>query len=295
MTIRPPHRPSRHALARPLALALALTAPTLACDALDTELHVGAEASPDDEADDDLSTGVSLSSIEYILAFSWGDAEPLDGGGWATVNDLGYRVEIEAGYLASYSASLSPCTPVDTSASNTTASLSERVLGGLLVPTTAFAGHAEAADPSQIEAPRIEDLANPTESTFGAAEFELADYCWAHYLAAGTDEATASLPTDADMDGVTLYLEGTVWLDENSAEPIMIQTTTASGVLEGIDLESLEAAVEGEHGTLTITRDLAHAFDGFDFATDDPADLDRIVLRHLVQEAAVGLHRSAVD
>ena len=279
---------------RRVVLCLALGPALTACDPADSltdEPELDAAA----DADVDAPQGVELSYAEYLLTYAWGEAEPLEGGGWTTVNDLGYRVEVELGYLVSYSASLSPCTPAGTAdtSSSTTASLGERLLGRLMLPGTAFAGHASAADPSQIEAPTLEDLALPTDRSFGATEFEPADYCWVHYLAAQADEDTPSLPADAEMEGATLYLEGQVWIDDAHAEPFTLRATTASGVL--VDLRqapSDDPSAAGEAATLTVVRDLAHAFDGFDFATDDPAELDRLVLRHLVQEATVELQRA---
>ncbi len=53
-----------------------------------------------------------------------------------------------------------------------------------------------------------------------------------------------------------------------------------------------DPSAAAETASLTVVRDLAHAFDGFDFATDDPAELGRLVLRHLVQEATVELQRA---
>ena len=301
MTATPPSAPGRRALQRRtrlglahLALALGFGLACAACDPLDGALTDDVELDDDTGVDDDSagSEGVSLSSVEYILSFSWGDAEALDSGGWATVNDLGYRVEVEHGYLISYSASLSPCTPATdtTSDANTTASLGERLLGELLLPQTAFAGHSSVADPSQLEAPTVEDLSRPESRTLGTLSFEPADYCWAHYLAAQADEDTPSLPTDADLEGITLTLEGQVWLDETHSEPFVVNATTASGVLVDLDAalsDGDDLTDEGRHATLKITRDLAHAFDGFDFTTDDPSDLDRLVLRHLVQEASI--------
>lgn len=296
MKTHPPatRRPSaRRRLLGRVVLGLALGSALSACDSTDDltdELELEADADADEDAD--APQGVELSSAEYLLTYAWGEAEPLEGGGWTTVNDLGYRVEVELGYLVSYSASLSPCTPADTSTS-TTASLGERLLGGLLLPQTAFAGHASVADPSQIEAPTIEDLALPTDRTFGAIDFEPADYCWVHYLAAQADEDTPSLPTDAEMEGATLYLEGQVWIDDAHAEPFSLRATTASGVLASLrEAAPDDPSAAAEAASLTVVRDLAHAFDGFDFATDDPAELDRLVLRHLVQEATVELQRA---
>ncbi|MCA9636645.1 MAG: hypothetical protein KC420_11515, partial [Myxococcales bacterium] len=92
---------------------------------------------------------------------------------------------------------------------------------------------------------------------------------------------------------ITLYLEGHVELSEGSAEPFTIAATSASGILVDLADALAQPNGAGTHASVVVTRDLARAFDGIDFVNDDPAELDRAVLRNLVQGSSVEIRLSA--
>ncbi|MEZ4453171.1 MAG: hypothetical protein R3B09_27160 [Nannocystaceae bacterium] len=264
--------------------------------ATETETETETETDTDGATDTDGDTttgagadaGAEVTAVTYDLTWSWGQATPLPGGGWTTVNDLGITVEVRRGYLVAFSAALSPCTPASAGASAPAPTLPERLLSAVAAPSSAWAGHTGIADPSQVEPIVIEDLGAPVDLRLGEQSFSAARYCWIHYLAAHATDAATGLPEDLDLVGVTLYLEGTYSVAEGSAEEFTASIGAASGSLVELDGARIDGS-EGPSAHVVVTRDLGRAFDGVDLGAVDSEALARAVLGNLVGAADLAI------
>lgn len=229
-------------------------------------------------------------TIDYTLRWDTGQrVEAQDTGGWAVTNDQGYRVEVHKAFLINYSAELVECLPESTTQTT-------RWWRWLWPEQVAWAGHGDEEDnPSAVSISTVERFDSLQPVAFGQAKVEPLRYCNAHYLVARSDTGTQGLPTDIDLEGISLHIEGTFAADGAAPSPFTIHTGLATAVLQDIyaqghmgDAAHTVALDSGQGNTqVDIHRSAETLFDGVDFATADDRTLARSVLRNLHQNIQI--------
>ena len=213
--------------------------------------------------------------ITYRLAWTWGRAERRDGG-WETLTDRGYRVQVTRGYVVSFSVELVECP--------------RATAGAWFTPRAAYAWHpASATNPATVRSAPVESLTAPIDQEAGTVTPPGIDYCQAHYLIARARQDSPGLPRDVDMVDASLRLEGSVSRD-GTTQPLAIVTAAANGSLKpftvaGGDRPRVDTRVEA--ATVTFTRRLDTLFDGIEFATTTPEVVANQILDHLAQDVVV--------
>lgn len=126
--------------------------------------------------------------VQYVGAFSWQGAVQ-EGNGYEFTNDLGYRFRVERFHLATYSAQLRPCEPVES------ADRGWR-------PDAAYADHVVQDDASIAVADHAEDALASTWHELGVGSASNHSYCKAFILSV--------IPTtsDPDLQGNTIVVTG---------------------------------------------------------------------------------------
>ena len=216
-------------------------------------------------------------SLTYQLTWQE-DGITLNEQGWTMINDLGYTVNLEQGYIASLSLELIPCE-----------SASEEA-GWWSVPI-AYAGHGESeADPSLWLGPYVEVLTAVESVTFGKIWLDEVDYCGAHYLVAQAGETAVNLPKTVGMARYSVYLEGNyVAQGSDEAIPFLIASPLAWGAQSEFD----EAMIIGGDVTVVVERPLSSLFNGVDFEMMAEQTQAMAVLRSLMNETAVYVERKS--
>ena len=217
-------------------------------------------------------------TIQYEMAWAQDGVQFDDDGlGWSVETELGYTVHVETGYLVSYSVQLVEC---DDHTHNETSWLSD-----LFMPNTAYAGHGGEIDPSLIGQPIVENLARPTDFSYGEVTAPSINYCQGHYLVARAYETAQNLPEDVDMQGTSVYLSGTyLALDSDTPQVFTIQTNLANGALTDLVYNGHTAHVAiGENiAQIRVVRELGSLFDTVNFAEMDADAQSQAVLWQLI-------------
>ena len=200
--------------------------------------------------------------------------------------DLGYEVVMTHAYAVAYTVLLVPCEdddePLDVPGMG-------RWLWEQLTPRTAWAGHSYGNDnDSAVGVPYTEDILSSENMVLEREQVMPADYCQFFYLVGRADGVTEKLPTEPNLDGLSLYVAGTYRLPEEAPQSFVLQTTRAYALKS-------ELYAPGEYGEETkafrvnpgdgdievrVTRHLDGLFDGVDFRT---MSLDAQVTRVLTQ------------
>ncbi len=202
--------------------------------------------------------------VAYLL--SWDDASiTRHTDGWSTTNDVGTTITVHRGWWVSFSADLVACDP--------SASLWDR-----LVPD-AFAGHSTTIGPATVSAPVVESLTAMQSTELGRVHLDANTFCQAHYLAARAPNDVKQPPTDVDMIGATLFIEGTYG---PAGTPFTIRNDMAHGRLIATQVDTSFA-----DRTVELRRDPARMFDGVDFAGATELQLAWRVLWNVVEGATV--------
>jgi hypothetical protein len=227
--------------------------------------------------------GLWARSVEHVVAIDRDGTTREADGRVRVTTDLGFEVLVSRAYLVQSRAQLVDCLGVGGDVWDDWLALA-RLLG----PSIAYAGHSDVTEPSTVIAPRAIDLvAGPDRAVFGSASFDEARYCRSHFLVAGVSEPIADAPRDVDLAGLTLYVEAEVVTPPRT---ITIASTLSDGALTDLP-DALVGDLEGDHARLTVTRPLAHAFDGL--ALDDASLTDdaiaRSALTQIDHEAVVTL------
>ena len=232
-----------------------------------------------------------VGELSYRLDWSWGQAEPSsDGVGWEVVTDLGYKVVVEEGFLVTYSMEVVECDPVIPEGFGAW-------LWKQVGPGVAWAGHSGLAEnPAAIRVSRVESLTSPKALVLGPLELAPQRYCNIHYLVARADEDTLELPTEVDLDRVSVYIRGS-WQapDSAAAVPFQFETALAAGVLFDLfplgafdtERSGVEFDTSLQGAQVVITRDLGRFFDGLDFVETEGAALERALLRTFMQNTRI--------
>jgi hypothetical protein len=230
-----------------------------------------------------LGYGPSSGEIQYTLAWDWGEAQALPDGGWTTVNDLGYTVTVEQGYLVSYSAQAIECAHSHGFLTN---------LLGWIMPGEALAGHGGDNDPALVTTSTVETLHAPSETVLDLLTVNEPGYCELHYLIARADSEAAGAFNAADMAAgmaaTSLRIEGAYTAPGASeAIPFSLDSSLAMGVIREL-VDAKLAQVHTEIGAqaieISIVRRLDTLFDGVDFATMDADAQAWAMLRAIIRD-----------
>ncbi len=240
-----------------LLLACRPALPDAADTAAGTAPDSGAawDAGPDTGADSGAQRssreGLLLEEVTYLLTWDTSRIEPL-AQGWAVETDLGYRVEIEDGFLVSYALHLEPCAALFHSGS----------------------------DRSDMPTPRVERLDTFETTLLAPVTFPTQRYCGVAYDLARADWTAEGAPEDLEVDGVTLALEGR-WSREGG-EPVEFSWSSS---LTASNSYPLEVQRPTRRARVELRRDAGALFDGLELADEDPDVLLRDVLINLVLDA----------
>ena len=216
-----------------------------------------------------------------------------DSGAWSVVNDLGYTVTVDSGFLVSASVQLSQCDEE----TSTIGALWNALFG----IGSARAGHSSEYNPAAITTGVVESLTMMTDIDAGTAT-ELAErFCSVHYLVAAGDKEPRSLPPDIQMVDRSLWIEGT-WRASGSDEviPFEVDTSMAWGLLKGLyppgyfeRPEALFQLDSDESGALVVVRRrVREFFDGVDFAELSPKALPTRVLAAMFDATEIAVQSS---
>ncbi len=222
------------------------------------------------------STTPVSGEIRYTLAW---DTEGITrtANGWEVVNDLGYRVQVEQGYLVSNQTRLIPC--------EHTHGLIEWLQHRLGL-RTAKAGHGADVDEAAILDASVESLTAFTPFAFGSVTVHEPSYCQAHYLAARALRDTRNFPTDTDLFNITVWVSGTYSDAEQTNVPFSISTNLNYGQIIPLQtprLQSIHAEVGAQPIEVEVVRSVHHLFDGVDFVSMDGAQQGKAVLWNLLK------------
>ena len=214
-------------------------------------------------------------------------------------NNLGYQVELRAGYLVFYSTQLVPCE--DEESSELTRAQTKSIdwakwLGRVIGIRTAHAGHGdEDMDPSVMAQSYVENLIAPEAMELGTRTIADTRYCQIHYLVARGGSGTIGLPEDQDMVGASLYMEGTWSLEGGAPQPFTILSSVAYGTLTNLYPESyygisdkefeLDANLVGAR--VEIERQLSGLFEDLNFETMTATQLERRVLQNVIEYSRI--------
>ncbi len=213
--------------------------------------------------------------VRYVQAWDKAGVEPASGGGFALTNDLGYRVTIHRGWLVTFSMELVECKP-PTGAWDT--------LRSLMAPGIAYAGHPKGdLNPAAITTPLVEALheAGPPVIA-GERDPGAVRYCKLHFLVARAPRDLAAAFTEVDLNQVSLYLEGTWQRGDGEPTPFVVKTSVAHGTFAEVEVETGVAGAD-----VILTRRLAGFFDGADFATLTGRQLERHLVKAVVDATSV--------
>ena len=220
-------------------------------------------------------------NVSYSLEWDTSGVEPHRDGGWSVITDLGYEVTLESGWLVTYSVQLVPCP----TARAPVRQIIDRALVALNPLQTAHAGHGDVRDVSTAVG-IVEDLAVPTIHLRTDLPLGETSYCGLHYLVARADDEVTERPEGVELNRVSVVAIGS-WTssDGTASGDFSISTSTGFGVI--LDLPEGRIIAPDDAPQLAITRSLAPAFDGVDFESASLVDLERALLRALVESTQV--------
>ena len=221
--------------------------------------------------------------VRYRLAWSSDGVERAAGGSWEVTNDLGYRIRVTRGWVASYSMELVEC-PKESALT--------RLLAAALLPRSAFAGHLSGTpNPAAIHPAQVESLLDPGSREVGSVTLAPQAYCKLHYLVARAGRESPGLPPELDMVDVSLHVEGTYRAPGSTTDvPFTIHTASAYGQLfESAGSPAAPIRVDTGRSALQVEvrRKLARMFDGVDFAHMTDKNIALQALRSLVNSAEI--------
>ena len=222
--------------------------------------------------------------LEYSLVWDTEELQRNETGQWELSNELGTSIRLNRGYLSTYSVQLVECPAGE--------SVALKWFNRLFGLRMAYAGHPNPEDnPAGVYQSVVENLMEMENRTVGVVDVEPNSYCQLHYLVAGANEETSSLPQDVNMLGTSVYLEGSYNVSGSEEwTPFLIHTPLANGVLNNLfaDFEdqenstAMELQTSGEALLIQVERRLAGFFNGLDFPGMTASELERQVLRNIV-------------
>jgi hypothetical protein len=209
--------------------------------------------------------GILLSSAEYQL--DWVE-EGIVFESLVLENDLGFQIEIQKGLFSSYSVRIYPCSVAS---------------AYFILPIgTALAGHSDILVLGNWVQPWVENILN-LETIQQVKTFEEHRVCSVVYTIARADGSSGNLPTDIDLNNLSISLEGT-WAKDGQEGTFSWSSSLPS---ERVFLLE-DCLVEGEVGRgmrVRLTRSISTAFDEINFSTDEEQVGAMQILTNLVQDA----------
>jgi hypothetical protein len=232
---------------------------------------------------------LSAHGIRYILEWDLADVIRNPDGSWTVENSEGHLISVRDAYLINYSASLVPCEYWD----DVDQGVSWLKLLGI---STAYAGHSGDTDPSASRFSIVESLGTPTDGLLDEVTVPPQEYCKVHYLTARADSQTQNLPTELNLEGLSLYLEGD-WIPvgETQSQVLSIETDLAYGVLEVLseggvepDLSNPKTWQTADGGIeIAIRRKLSTIFDGVDLTDADTRRVGFEIMKRLLSGTTI--------
>lgn len=215
---------------RSLALAGLLA---LGCDASEP-----ASAPVEAELVEVVWTPAAAAPLAYRSRWDWADATRGPDGEWVFETDLGYRVGVELGVIATISIMLVPCSDDETA-------------------DASLRAHSSVTDSSELLGPWIEAFSAGESLELGSASASGASYCALHWLAAAQ---TSSAPA---LEQASLAVQG--WYESPSGErrSFVASVPLAAGGLPDLefDASALEFDASANYA-VTLVRHPTLALDG---------------------------------
>ena len=240
-------------------------------------------------ANPDSSTGeLDPHQIRYVLEWDLDDIEMLLDGSIGLTTGEGHRITIHQGWLVNYSASLVPC---DYWNGTDAGSGGLRLLG----IGSAHAAHGGDDDPSMTRNAVFENLLTGETSILDEVTVTPQRYCKLHYVTAKSNLMTRDAPMDLNLEGSSLYVEGTIQRnDEEAPEAFTIDTDLAYGILRPLfdDVDPM-ASMNTEDGGIEvrIRRRLWRLFEDADLAHENVRGVGFNMLKSLLSNTTVSIHQ----
>ncbi len=208
-----------------------------------------------------LTAGASCSSSEPGLSvevrLAPPSSPPSENGARTFSNDLGYEVVLSRGYLAVGGVELGECE-------------STQLAPSLELPFGVKSAFAHSmSSPTRLGEPGVISLTATPDDAFllGKLEPPPGDYCTLAVSLAAADGDALHLPTDEDVVGLTLYLEGTY--KKGDGQPVPFEVSTDSTLDGSPTIGELSLGEDAETVvTFSIGSKGEHWFDGVDFETE---------------------------
>jgi hypothetical protein len=191
-------------------------------------------------------------SLRYHSRWDWEDATIGPAGEWVFETDLGYRVGIELGVLATISVMLVPC--------------SEEQLA-----EAGLRAHSTVVDSSELLGPWIEAFSSGTTIDLGSADASGSSYCSLHWLVAAL---TTSTDEGLELDHTSIDLIG--WYESPSGERREFEgkVPLAAGGLPDLVVDPSQSFSEDDVTLeIELLRRPTRALDGEELAELDDAEL----------------------
>lgn len=154
-----------------------------------------------------------------------------------------------------------------------------------LSPIGTAQAHTVSTNPRLLGTPHVSGLerSDGEALALGTLEPPPADYCRARLVFAPADEDAAGLPTDVDMQGKTLILEGQlVPAEGGAAQPFHLESNGLTNA--EVWLEKLSLSEKAPEASRTVHLAYDHWLDGVDPASLDAAEQ---VLRNVAASASI--------
>ncbi len=181
------------------------------------------------------------------------------------VNDLGYAITLDEGIVTTYSAELLVCDDLNVT--------------DWLMPQTAYAGHGDEISAARTTKPKTESLLSATAVLLQTRTVAADSYC----------DIQVVIGPDATANEPTLQISGSYLApQQDTAVSFSYHTNLAWG-----DIYPLPTTIGKQETAVSITiqRDSSHLFNGIDFATDSEADIEKTLLRNLVNSIEIAVEK----
>lgn len=177
------------------------------------------------------------------------------------VNDLGYEITIDEGFVTTYSAELLACT--------------DNSLSDWLLPQTAYAGHGGDISAAKTTEPLTESLTQQTAVLLETRTIAANTYCDIQVVL-GPDATTATPP---------LQITGSYRApNQDTAVSFSFQPELAWGNIIPL---STNIGKQDTAVSITIQRDRNQLFNGINFASDSDETIEKALLRNLIHSIEI--------
>jgi hypothetical protein len=180
--------------------------------------------------------------------------------GTTEATSLGYQVSLTRAFVAIAAVELLPCAEA---------------------PARSIYLHS-LATPTRLGTQAVESLLAPADSRLQLGELRPPPgrYCKVRQQVAPADSDALGLPSEVDMVGVSMRLEGTFARPGGAAQNFALRSTAAFDA--DVEIPPLELTPgQRKRATLVLTRDARHWLDGIDFLSPLAEDQARTALGNL--------------